>query len=137
MKPINQTIEGIVQGLGLSYLYAYTQEANILLDRKTPFPCMVRFFSETLNVTQEAKGDYIQRNLLLYFADKQPIDAETATELDPICEDMTAKALAFIRAMRSAGYEILTNRIERTFGRFDVDTAGVVLELQVAFTQRC
>jgi hypothetical protein len=134
---INSMIQNTATALGLHYVYAYKGEANILLDRATGFPCLVRYFNEVTTVNTVAAGEQISRSLLLYFADKQPVDAATATDLDPICEAMEAKALAFRREVNKNGGNMTVNRIERTFAQFDVLTAGVVMDCKIEYKKRC
>jgi hypothetical protein len=134
---INQIVEQAAATLGLHYIYAYKKEAGVELDRALGYPCLVRYFNEVTQVATVAAGERITRSMLLYFADMQPVDAETATELDPLCEAMEAKALAFRKEAGKSGLQITVNRIERTFAQFDALTAGVVMDCSIQYTVRC
>lgn len=132
---VQQKIEQIVNTIGIGYLFAGWDEANIKMDAVT-FPVCLDILPVSGTLQTKAGLFRDAPNCLLLFCDKSNIDYDAPSD-QVIVERMKTYAMMFIEAVNNSGmFESVSTSTpyQVMYNRFDVTTTGVAISLTLQET---
>lgn len=126
---VRQRIKTIAARLGVRYVFASMNEANVILD-DGEFPVIIDVLPTSGSVTIRQGFFKDAPNCLLFFCDKTELDYEAERE-QPTIARMKQLAFKFISVANASGYfePIYDASYQIMYDKLDVAVSGVALSI--------